>query len=93
MEIDSIQFGHCPTPDEKVYPFFVFMKNKFELDDYFSDTEILKILCRKRALLAKKIHDNHFLRNIFLLQRIQTKISIINYSVFSLVENLGLDLG
>ena len=40
------------------------MKNKFEIDEYFSDKEIIKILCKKRALAAKKTHDNHFLRNI-----------------------------
>lgn len=41
-----------------------FMKSEFELEYYFSEREIIKILCKKRALAAKKIHDSHFLRNI-----------------------------
>lgn len=40
------------------------MKNRFEIQEYFSSKEIIKILCKKRALAAKKAHDNHFLRNI-----------------------------
>lgn len=55
-------FGLSPTLDEKVYPFI--MKDQFRIEEYFSDKEIIKILCKKRALMAKKIHDNHFLRNI-----------------------------
>ena len=42
----------------------IFMKNKLDINEYFSDKEILKILCRKRAVEAKKGHDQHFLRNI-----------------------------
>jgi hypothetical protein len=57
------------------------MKNIFELDEYFSDTEILRILCRKRALLAKKIHDNHFLRNISSSAKNPNKN--INHQLFS----------
>lgn len=40
------------------------MKNKFDISNYFSDVEIIRILCKKRALVAKKLHDDHFLRNI-----------------------------
>jgi hypothetical protein len=40
------------------------MKDKFDLREYFSDREIIKLLCRKRAIAAKKCHDDHFLRNI-----------------------------
>lgn len=36
----------------------------FEIDKYFTERAIIKILCRKRALAAKKSHDKHFLRNI-----------------------------
>ncbi len=40
------------------------MKNRFEIGEYFSDKELIKVLCRKRAVLAKKGHDKHFYRNI-----------------------------
>ena len=40
------------------------MKDKLDLKEYFSDKEIIKILCHKRAIAAKKGHDLHFLRNI-----------------------------
>jgi len=40
------------------------MGSKFEITEYFTDRQIIKILCKKRALAAKKSHDNHFLRNI-----------------------------
>lgn len=40
------------------------MKDKFEIKEYFSDKELIKILCRKRAIAAKKVHDYHFYRNI-----------------------------
>ncbi len=40
------------------------MKNYFDIHEYFTDKEIIKILCRKRAIIAKKNHDNHFYRNI-----------------------------
>jgi hypothetical protein len=40
------------------------MERIFEFDYYFSDQQILRILCKKRALAAKKTHDSHFLRNI-----------------------------
>ncbi|MFN7600263.1 MAG: hypothetical protein ACK5R0_02555, partial [Bacteroidota bacterium] len=36
----------------------------FEIEEYFTERAIIKILCRKRALAAKKSHDKHFLRNI-----------------------------
>lgn len=63
MEIDSIQHRSiAPTHDEMVYP--LFMKNKLEIEGYFSDKELIKILCRKRAVAAKKVHNDHFLRNI-----------------------------
>ena len=63
MEIDSIQHrSKSPTHDEKVYPFF--MKDRLEIKGYFSDKELIKILCHKRAIAAKKGHDDHFLRNI-----------------------------
>lgn len=63
MEIDSIQlWSITPTHDEKVYPSF--MKNKLDIKEYFSDKELIKFLCHKRAIAAKKGHDDHFLRNI-----------------------------
>ncbi len=63
MEVDSIQHRSItPTHDEKVYP--LFMKERLELKEYFSDKELIKILCHKRAIAAKKVHDSHFLRNI-----------------------------
>lgn len=40
------------------------MKNKVEIAEYFSDKELIKILCQKRAITAKKRHDDHFFRNI-----------------------------
>jgi len=40
------------------------MQNIFQIEEYFSDKEIVRILCKKRALAAKKAHDGHFLRNI-----------------------------
>jgi hypothetical protein len=40
------------------------MKDKFKIEEYFSDKELIGILCKKRALMAKKAHDGHFLRNI-----------------------------
>jgi hypothetical protein len=40
------------------------MKDKFEIKGYFSDKELIKILCHKRAIVAKKGHDAHFFRNI-----------------------------
>jgi hypothetical protein len=40
------------------------MKDIFQIEEYFSDEEIIRILCKKRALAAKKAHDGHFLRNI-----------------------------
>jgi hypothetical protein len=40
------------------------MKDKLEIEEYFSDKELIKILCKKRAIIAKKVHDDHFLRNI-----------------------------
>lgn len=40
------------------------MKDKQDLEEYFSDKELIKILCQKRAIIAKKRHDEHFLRNI-----------------------------
>ena len=47
---------------KKVYP--LFMKDRLEIKEYFSDKELIKILCHKRAILAKKGHDDHFFRNI-----------------------------
>jgi hypothetical protein len=40
------------------------MKNKVEIAEYFSDKELIKILCQKRVIAAKKGHDDHFFRNI-----------------------------
>lgn len=40
------------------------MKDKLKIESYFSDKELIKILCQKRAIAAKKIHDDHFFRNI-----------------------------
>ncbi len=40
------------------------MQDIFKIEEYFSDKEIIRILCKKRALAAKKAHDGHFLRNI-----------------------------
>lgn len=63
MEVDSIQHrSKSPTHDEKVYP--LFMKNRLEIKEYFTDKELIKILCHKRAIAAKKGHDDHFFRNI-----------------------------
>jgi hypothetical protein len=63
LEIDSIQHrSKSPTHDEKVYP--LFMMDRLEIKGYFSDKEIIKILCHKRAIAAKKGHDDHFFRNI-----------------------------
>ncbi|WP_216846762.1 reverse transcriptase domain-containing protein, partial [Mucilaginibacter sp. L196] len=40
------------------------MKDILEINGYFSDKELIKILCHKRAIAAKKGHDDHFFRNI-----------------------------
>jgi len=40
------------------------MKERLEIKEYFSDKELIKILCHKRAIAAKKGHDDHFFRNI-----------------------------
>lgn len=40
------------------------MKDRLEIKGYFSDKEVIKILCHKRAIAAKKGHDDHFFRNI-----------------------------
>jgi retron-type reverse transcriptase len=40
------------------------MKDVFKIEEYFTDKEIIRLLCKKRALAAKKLHDGHFLRNI-----------------------------
>lgn len=40
------------------------MKNKLEIERYFSDKELIKILCQKRVIAAKKAHDDHYYRNI-----------------------------
>jgi len=40
------------------------MKDRLEIKGYFSDKELIKILCHKRAIVAKKGHDDHFFRNI-----------------------------
>lgn len=40
------------------------MKNILNLQDYFTDKELIKLLSHKRAMAAKKGHDDHFLRNI-----------------------------
>jgi retron-type reverse transcriptase len=40
------------------------MTDKANLEDFFSDKEIIKILCRKRAVAAKKGHDDHYYRNM-----------------------------
>jgi len=56
-----------PTRIIEMYLFIeklVFMKNKLELKEYFDDKELIKILCKKRAIAAKKWHDVHFLYNI-----------------------------
>lgn len=37
---------------------------KKKLNYYFSDKELIKILCKKRIKESKKGHDKHFLRNI-----------------------------
>lgn len=42
------------------------MKDKLEIEGYFTDKELIKILCKKRAIAAKKVHDDHFFRNISL---------------------------
>jgi hypothetical protein len=63
LEVDSIQNrSKSPTHDNKVYP--LFMKDRLEIKGYFSDKELIKILCHKRAIAAKKGHDDHFFRNI-----------------------------
>jgi hypothetical protein len=40
------------------------MKDRLDIKGYFSDKELIKILCHKRAIAAKKGHDDHFFRNI-----------------------------
>ena len=40
------------------------MKERLDFQEYFNDKELIKILCHKRAIAAKKGHDDHFLRNI-----------------------------
>lgn len=40
------------------------MRDRLEIKGYFSDKELIKILCHKRAIVAKKGHDDHFFRNI-----------------------------
>ncbi|MCH8491245.1 MAG: hypothetical protein LAT81_15140 [Oceanicaulis sp.] len=40
------------------------MKDRLEIKGYFTDKELIKILCHKRAIIAKKGHDDHFFRNI-----------------------------
>lgn len=80
MEVDSIHFRSItPTRDEKVYPFI--MKNKLDLLEYFSDKELIKILCHKRAIAAKKLHDEHFFRNIS--QKANNPHKQLNKEIFS----------
>lgn len=80
MEVDSIHFRSItPTRDEKVYPFI--MKNKIDLIEYFSDKELIKILCHKRAIAAKKVHDKHFYRNIS--HKANSPHSQMNKEIFS----------
>ena len=38
------------------YRFPLFMKDRLEIKEYFSDKELIKILCDKRAIAAKKGH-------------------------------------
>lgn len=40
------------------------MKFKTQLDYYFSDKALIKILCQKRIKKAKNGHDQHFFKNI-----------------------------
>ena len=40
------------------------MRDKLELKEYFSDKELIKVLCQKRAIAAKKGHNEHFFRNL-----------------------------
>ena len=40
------------------------MKNKLDIFEYFSDKELINILCHRRGLVAKKRHDAHFYKNI-----------------------------
>lgn len=44
--------------------YYVFMKNKLEIKEYFEDKELIKLLCKKRAIAATKGHNIHFLYNI-----------------------------
>lgn len=59
------------------------MKKPFELNSYFTEREIIQILCRKRALAAKRSHDKHFLRNISpSAKNPNTNTSNLIYSLF-----------
>ena len=59
----------------------IFMKNKQELKEYFDDTELIKILCKKRVIAAKKGHDVHFLYNIS--KKAKSPHTIIKKEIFS----------
>ncbi len=58
------------------------MKNRLEIAGYFSDKEIIKILCQKRAIAAKKGHDEHFFRNIS--SKANSPHKTLNKEIFSL---------
>jgi hypothetical protein len=58
------------------------MKNRLEIAGYFSDKEIIKILCQKRAIAAKKGHDEHFFRNIS--SKANSPHKKLNKEIFSL---------
>lgn len=51
----------------------------FQFENFFSEHEILKVLCHIRAKMAKKRHDIHFLDNISNDNRLQYKDEIYNY--------------
>ena len=59
------------------------MERIFDIGEYFTEKAIIKILCKKRALAAKKNHDKHYLRNISnAAKNPNTKNSDIIYSLF-----------
>lgn len=63
------------------------------LSEYFSDKEIIRILCKKRIKESKYAHDLHFLRNISCKAKSPHKISTKGISAFFPPRNLWIRVG
>jgi hypothetical protein len=58
------------------------MNKLFQLNSYFSEEELIRILCKKRARAAKKAHDDHFFRNVSDAAKIPGSKEATIYSFF-----------